>query len=1506
MVARDERSAGKRPTEPVGAVLVCGAGIAGIQAALDLAASGFKVYLLESSPAIGGRMAQLDKTFPTGDCAMCTLSPKLVEIARNKNVDIITLADIEGISGEPGNFQVKIRKRPRFVDLKKCNACGDCSEACPVSLPSEFDRTLGTRKAIFRPYPQAIPNVYGISKAAGKAPCKANCPAGVNVQGYVALIAKEKFKEAYDLIRERCPLPSACGRVCQHPCETKCNRSDLDQPVAARDLKRFAGDWVYSHKSEIKDVPPQAAVQQKEKVAIIGGGPAGLTAASDLRLLGYSVTIFDAQPKLGGMLRYGIPRYRLPENVLDEEIQYILSMGVDAKTNTAIADPAKLLKSGSTNGNGSAEKFDAVFVGIGAWTSRKLGVPGEDASGVWPGLKFLHDVNAGERPAIGPNVLVIGGGDVAMDAARCARRLPGVQNVHLACLEKREEMPAHSWEAAEALEEGVVFHPSLGPTKFATEHNKVTGVTFRACTRVFDENKKFSPQFDDSQTSTLAADTVIVTIGQGIDSAGLAPIATGPGGRISADRESLATNIPGIFAGGDAVLGPASMVDAMAHGHRAASAIDAYLRGTVGRASLPANAASGGHGGPPHQETAPVPDPDVPRAERKKMAQAPVAARVKDFSEIDRGYSKEDAVAEAKRCLACGLCSECGQCVKACAAGAICHDMQPTSETITVGSVVLTPGYDEFNPALKGEFGHGRYKNVLSSIQFERLLSAAGPTSGDVIRPSDAQHPKSIAFIQCVGSRDTSCGNGYCSSICCTAAAKQAMVALEHMPGTEISVFCMDVRAFGKEFDQYVNRARDEHKVKFIRAMPSRIVEMPGSKNVRIRYFDENGKEQQQEFGLVVLSVGLKPSASVKDLAGRLGLELNSFGFCQTDRLAPVTSSRPGIYVAGAFQEPKDIPESVAQASAAAACAMEQLATARGSMIQQREYPWERDTSDQAPRIGVFICHCGHNIASVIDVNKVAEQALKMPNVVHAEASLYTCSDTNQQHIKDMIREHRLNRLVVASCTPRTHEVLFQETLREAGLNQYLFAMTNIRDQCSWVHRDDHVAATAKAVELMRMAVGRARHLKSLETGQLPVNQSALVIGGGLAGMTAALSVAEQGFDVHLIEKEAQLGGNLRQLYSTLEKPDVQPFLKGLLQKVQSNPRIKLRLGAQLNAITGHVGNFKSEIKSASGTSTIQHGVVIVATGGAERPTDKYGHGSNPRVLTQREVEAQLHGASGAVQQLGKNSTIVMLQCVNSRTTEHVYCSRVCCADAVKNALALKAKNPGAQIYVLAKDIRTYGFRETYFQQAREAGIIFVRYPQDKEPAVDAKTLEVSVLDAGINRELKLKADLLVLSTGIAPAADNPVLSSLLRTSLTTDGFFLEAHPKLRPVDVASEGIFVCGLSHSPRFSDETIAQAQAAAARAATILAKPHREVPGQISRIDPLKCIACMTCVKVCPYDAPALNAEIHKAEVQTAKCMGCGSCASTCPAKAITLQHQEEKQVIAQLDELLVGGQ
>jgi len=1498
----DENGKNVTTKEPVGAVLVCGAGITGIQASLDLAESGFKVYLVDSSPAIGGRMAQLDKTFPTGDCAMCILSPKLVECARNKNIEIITMADVQGIEGEPGNFKVKVRQNARYVDMVKCNSCGDCVEACPVDLPNEFDRKLGTRKAIYKAYPQAIPNVFGISKAPGRAPCRSACPAGINVQGYVALISAGKFKEAHELILEECPLPATCGRVCPAPCETACTRGQVDEPIAIAGLKWFAYD-----KGRPTEPPKKLPVQYDEKVAIVGGGPAGLSCARDLAQYGYATTVFEAQPVAGGMLRVGIPDYRMPPEVLQQEIDGICALGVDLRVNQRCGTDFTvdgLLEDG----------YKAVFLAPGLHASLPAPAKGDDLEGCLRAVEFLRAANLGDPLPVGDRVVVIGGGDVAFDAARVAARLPSVSGkapeVTVAYRRTRDEMPATTDEIEEGLAEGLRIEYLCSPAEVLGEDGKVRAMRFqRCCLGEPDEGGRCKALPIPDDFLEIPCDTVIFAIGQAIvddfTTAGDGAKVDGvviDRNAIKVDPGTLVTGRPGVFAGGDAApQGPLTAIQAIASGRKAAASIHNYLRG---KQIVPLEREEMPDARPAESDLA-----KVAKEPRKHLGEQPGAERRRNWEEVRTVFTEEEATSEAARCLDCGLCSECMQCVKACTAGAVVHQQQAEITELDAGSVILTPGFEEFQARERGEFGLGRYANVLSSVQFERMLSAAGPTGGEVQRPSDGGEVKRIAFVQCVGSRDSAKGNGYCSSICCMSATKEAMVALEHAHGhdLEVSVFCMDVRAFGKEFDNYVDRARDEHGVKYIRAIPSRLVEVPGSKDLRIRHFGEDGAAVENDFDLVVLSVGMQVPQSVRETAANLGMDLNEFGFAQTDRLTPMATSQPGLYVAGAFQEPKDIPESVAQASAAAGCVMDQLAPARGNLIKQHEYPWERDTTDEEPRVGVFVCHCGHNIASVIDVEQVAEQATNMPNVCHAETSIYTCSDTNQQHILDMIREHRLNRLVVASCSPRTHEALFQETLRESGLNQYLFAMANIRDQGSWVHKNDPEAATEKAVDLMSMAVGRARHLKALQTGQQPVTAAALILGGGLAGMTAALGLAEQGFDVHLVEKEAELGGLLRKVHTTLEGADVQAFLHDLVAKVQADPKIKVYLGATAKTLEGHVGDFHSVIDVAGEEIPVGHGVVILATGGRERETELYLHGQNPHVVTQSALEATLAGGDLPDELKGKeNPTVVMIQCVESRNAEHGYCSRVCCSEAIKNALEIKKRVPGANVAILGRDIRTYGFRELSYRRAREKGVMFVRHADSAEPAVtDEKGgLRVQVHDTSGDQDLVLRPDLLVLSTGIAPAETNSVLSGQLRSALTADGFFLEAHPKLRPVDLANEGEFVIGLSHSPRFMDETIAHAMAAVGRATTILSKDYLEIPGQVSVVDPKSCVACATCVKVCPYGAPHIN-EVGKAEIEAAMCMGCGSCAAECPARAITLRNQEDQSLVAMLDELLVEG-
>ena len=629
----------------------------------------------------------------------------------------------------------------------------------------------------------------------------------------------------------------------------------------------------------------------------------------------------------------------------------------------------------------------------------------------------------------------------------------------------------------------------------------------------------------------------------------------------------------------------------------------------------------------------------------------------------------------------------------------------------------------------------------------------------------------------------------------------------------------------------------------------------------------------------------------------RLGIELNEYGFCDTDRFSPLSTSRPGVFVAGAFQEPKDIPETVTQASAAASMSMELLAEARNSLVTKRVYPDEHDVTDEQARIGVFVCHCGKNIASVVDVERVAEIASQQPNVVFATHTMYTCADTNLNNIRDMIREHRLNRIVVASCTPRTHEPIFRDTLREAGLNPYLFELANIRDQCSWVHSSEPEKATEKAAELMKMAVARARLLSPLTGTSFSVNQTGLVIGGGISGMTAALALADQGFKVHLIERSNRLGGNALDVGYTLEHENVRDFVTGLVKRVENSENIILHLDTEVAGVAGFIGSFQVTLRNGSMGSEVPCGAIIVATGAGPAGTKEYLHGKSAGVITQSELENQLQKGSFSA----KNKNIVMIQCVGSRNEERAYCSRICCSVAVKNALKIKKLDPGANVYVLYRDIRTYGFREKYYKEAREAGVIFIRYEQDAPPTVtDNNGLMVALNSPDFPEPIEIEADNVVLSTGIEAEKDNRRLADMLKVPTNADGFFVEAHMKLRPVDFATEGIFLCGLAHSPKMIDENISQARAAAARAATVLSKTTLEVGAQVSHVDQTKCISCMTCTKVCPYGAPSINVD-RKAEIISAKCMGCGICAAECPACAIQLNHFESKQFKTMLAEL-----
>ena len=1470
--------------DKVGAVMVVGGGIAGIQASLDLAESGYYVYLVEASPAIGGVMAQLDKTFPTNDCSMCILSPKLVEAGRHLNIQTLTYSEVMKVEGQPGDFEITVRKKPRYIDPLKCTGCGECPQACPVPIKNLFDEGLVDRKAIYRPYAQAFPNIFTIEKGE-RAPCGLTCPAGINVQGYVALIGVGKYKEALSLIWEDLPLPGVLGRICPHPCEKECNRKELDEPIAICELKRFVADQIKT------ELPIQKEEAKEEKVAIVGSGPAGLTAGAYLATKGYPVTIFEALPVMGGMLYTGIPSYRLPRDLLAEEIKTIQSLGVEIKTNFPIG-PHLTLDDLFRQG------YRAVFLGVGAHQDQKLNIPGEENPNVIPGVVFLRKANLGEKVEVGRRVAVIGGGNVAMDAARTSLRR-GAQEVSILYRRSLSEMPANEEEIKEAEEEGIQFQFLTAPTEIMIKDGKVTSLR---CLRMElgepDASGRRRPVPISGSDFSVETETIIPAIGQTPDLSFLQGmmIETTPQGTINVDPTTLQTSREGVFAGGDAVSGPWIAIEAVAAGKEAALSIDRYLRGKdlyEGREK-------------PNIQKARFEEiyADQPKSPRERMEMIPAEERRKNFSEVKKGFSEEQAKKEALRCLNCGLCSECLQCVALCKAGAVNHQMKEEMIKFKVGSVILSPGFDEYDPGRLIPYGYGRFPNVISSIQFERILSASGPFQGNLLRPSDRKAPKKVAWIQCAGSRDMTGndGNEYCSSVCCMYAIKEAVIAKEHHHEVEPTIFYMDIRAHGKDFDAYYERAKREYGVRFIRSMVSRVAERPKTKNLMIAYVDSEGKVKEEEFELVVLSVGLTPSKGAKELAQKLGLELNTYGFCKTEEFSPLQTSQPGIYVCGAFQGPKDIPETVAQASAAVAGASSLLADVRGTLTKKKDYPAEIDVKGQEPRIGVFVCHCGINIGGVVNVQEVKEYAKTLEGVSFVEENLYTCSQDTQEKIKKAVQENQLNRVVVASCSPRTHEPMFQETIREMGLNKYLFEMTNIRDQCSWVHMHQPKEATEKAKELLRMAVAKSKLLQPLKEPLVEVIKKGLIIGGGLAGMRAALELARQGLDCALVEKEAELGGNLRHIYHTIEGNDSQALLQKTISEVLENLRIQVFTKAELKNLGGYVGNFKSIISTNGSDKEFEHGVVIVAVGAKESTPTEYFYGQDGRVITQKELEEKI-ALRG--EEINRCRHIVMIQCVGSRTPERPNCSRICCSVAVKNGLKIKEKNPDTKITILYRDIRTYGLMERYYTQARNKGIEFIQYELDAKPDLNLKEggLQLKVKDKILGEEIILQPDLVVLASAIVPYENEP-LAKMLKVPLTADGFFLEAHMKLRPVDFATDGIFLAGLAHFPKTISESISQADAAVARATAAIAKGYVSVLPTISEVDQTRCLGCGLCELLCPFSAIRVveTEKGSKAETIAASCKGCGVCSASCPQKAVTVHHFSDEQLTAQIEALL----
>jgi heterodisulfide reductase subunit A-like polyferredoxin len=1381
-----------------------------------------------------------------------------------------------GLEGEPGSFTAKVQQQPRFVDLSKCTSCGECAKVCPITLSNEYDEGLSTRKAIYKQYPQAIPGAFGITKR-GTAPCKATCPAHVSIQGYIALINEGKYDEALKLFKQDHPFPGICGRVCHHPCEGECTRNDVDQPLAIRELHRFLADYEKARGEYY--IPEITAEKRDEKVAVIGSGPAGLTAAYYLLQHGYHVTIFEKLSEPGGMMRVGIPEYRLPRDLLANEIWVIQQMGAEIKCGVTFGKDITL-ESLKKDG------YSSVFMAIGLHGGRKLGVENEDIEGVLQGVDFLRDAAMGKKVEIGKDVIVVGGGNVAIDVALTAKRL-GAENVTLICLEKREEMPAWEHEIEEALEGEIKIVNSFGPKEFFIDKNKrVSGIEFKTCTAVFDENRRFNPQYDDNACQPFFGDTVIVAIGQSTNLEGIKEqgIAISRPGGLEADPVTLQTPIEWVFAGGDAFYGPKSVVDAVACGKEAAESIHRFINGMDLKEGRDKK----------WEHVKPEVSEEVLK-DRVKVRCLDPKARECNFLEVSFGYNEDEAKAEADRCLKCGICSECYQCVEACLAGAIDHTQKGELKEINVGSVILSSGAKPYDPApLENLYLYKKNPNVMTSLEFERILSASGPTMGHLVRPSDHKEPKKIAWLQCVGSRDTNkCGNTYCSSVCCMYAIKDAMIAKEHSGGDlDCAIFYMDIRSFGKDYELYYNRARDREQIRFMKSRIHSLTEDP-----------ENGTMQEEQFDMVVLSVGLEVPDHSVELAKKLGINLNKHKFVDTDPFAPVASSRPGVFTCGIFQGPKDIPASVTEASAAASLAGAEIAEARGTDTKTIVIPDEIDIEGQEPRIGVFVCNCGINIAGVVDVPAVQEYAATLPGVVFTDNNLFTCSQDTQDKIKEKIKEERLNRVVVASCSPKTHAPMFMETLEACGLNRYLFEMANIRNQDSWVHANNHELATEKAKDLVRMAVARSSTLKPLKGKVIPVNKRALVLGGGIAGMNAALDLAKQGFESTIVEKESQLGGMARKLHHTIEGGDIGAYLETLSGKVNSDGKIEVLTNAAVVDFEGFQGNFITKVNVNGGEETreISHGVIIVATGAKEYEPKEFLYGEDKRVVTQTELGDRLaqKGASDL-------DTVVMIQCVGSRNDERPNCSKICCQGAVKNALDIKKQNPETQVFILYRDIRTYGLLEDYYTEARKQGVIFIRFDRDNPPVATASDdgVLVTVKDHVLQKNIEIRTDLLTLSAGVFPN-DTEELSKVMKLNRNPEGYFIEAHVKLRPVDMGSEGVFLCGTAHGPKLISETIAQANAAASRAVTFLSKDEIKLSAIKAQVDTDHCVKCLTCVRSCPFEVPVFNIDLGEVQIDPALCQGCGVCACVCPRQTIQLNYYEDEQIMCKIDALLAGG-
>ena len=848
---------------------------------------------------------------------------------------------------------------------------------------------------------------------------------------------------------------------------------------------------------------------------------------------------------------------------------------------------------------------------------------------------------------------------------------------------------------------------------------------------------------------------------------------------------------------------------------------------------------------------------------------------------------------------------KCKICEGVCQNDAIDLNQKAEKVNVNVGAIILSSGIKPYNPEVKDEYRYREFQNVITSMDYERLLSSTGPYEGEVLRTSDKKHPKKLAWIQCVGSRRVTPGdNSYCSGVCCTYTQKQVILTKDHNVDAECTIFHNDIRSFGKDFERYYQRAEQLPGVEFIRSYASIVREDPETKNVFLRYSTTDEGVKEEEFDMVVLSVGLNPPEKNKELAEKFGIELNRHGFCEATQTNPIETTRPGIFVSGAFQGPTDIPESVFTASGAGAQVGEFLDYRRDKLAEERVYPPERDVSQEEPRIGVFVCHCGANISSVVNVPSTVEYAETLPNVVYAQEQLFSCATNSAQEITDLAQEKGLNRVVIAACSPRTLEPLFRDTLREAGLNQYYCDMANIREHCSWVHSKQKEEATQKAQDIVRMSLARARYLQPLQEFDLPVNKAALVVGGGIAGMTCALSIANQNHDVYLIEKDKDLGGMARRLHTTLEGMDVQAHLKDLIRAVYNNPLIHVFHNATITDVSGYVGNFITTVEAEGNVKEIKHGASVIAIGADVYTPTEYLYGEDEKVLTHVELGEEIAKETESVVNA---QSVVMIQCVGCRNEDRNYCSRVCCTHAVKNALNLKKVNPEMDIYILFRDMRTYGCSEDYYREASEKDVKFIRYDPDDKPQVEATTAEgrpvirVAVTDPVLGQKIGIDADVLSLAAAVIPSASTLEIAGHFKVTLSPDAFFKEAHVKLKPVEFAADGVYLCGTAHYPKHIKESINQAYGAAGRVLTLLSHDTVVASGSVCEVNDNDCVSCGACITACTYGAIEFREtpQGRKAWVNPVLCKGDGLCNAKCPTNAIILKHFTDEELLSQID-------